>query len=50
MTPEEIARVLAAMQKVEPLDIPQDVADDLDAWERKVVQYGIDKMDKDEEK
>jgi hypothetical protein len=34
MPPEEISRVLAAMRKLEPLDIPEDVAADLDAWER----------------
>jgi hypothetical protein len=43
MSPEEIARVLAAMQQLQPLEIPDDVADDLDAWERKVNQYGIDR-------
>ena len=41
MSPEEIARVLAAMERLEPLDIPEDVAADLDAWERKVNEYGI---------
>ena len=33
MSPEEIARIHAAMQKLLPLDIPDDVAADLDAWE-----------------
>ena len=47
MTPEEIARVLAAMEKVEPFDIPHEVAHDLDAWERKVVQHGIDHTNED---
>jgi len=46
MSPEEIARVHAAMQALLPLDIPDDVAADLDAWERKLNQYGIDNMDK----
>ena len=41
MSPEEIARVLAAMQHLEPLEIPEDVAADLDAWERKIEQHGI---------
>lgn len=35
-SPEEIARVLAAMGRMQPLEIPADVATDLDAWERKV--------------
>lgn len=33
MSPEEIARVLAAMEKLQPLEVPDDVAADLDAWE-----------------
>jgi hypothetical protein len=33
VSPEEIARVLAAMEKLQPLEIPDDVAADLDAWE-----------------
>ena len=46
MSPEEIARVHAAMQKLLPLDIPADVAVDLDAWERTLNQYGIDNAEK----
>lgn len=46
MSPEEIARVLAAMGQVQPLEIPDDVAADLDAWERKSNQHGIDRADK----
>ncbi len=42
MSPEEIARVLAAMEQFRPLEIPDDVAADLDAWERKLNQHGID--------
>jgi hypothetical protein len=34
--PEEIARVLAGMQRLQSLDIPDAVAADLQAWERKV--------------
>ena len=45
MPPEEIARVLAAMQKLEPLEIPEEIAADLDAWERKMNQHGIDHTD-----
>ncbi len=46
MSPEEIARVLAAMGRLQPLEIPDDVAADLDAWERKLNQHGIDHADK----
>jgi hypothetical protein len=42
MSPGEIARVLTAMQKLEPLEVPEDVAADLDDWERKINQHGID--------
>lgn len=40
--PEEIARVLAAMQRLQPLNIPDEVGADLDAWERRLNQCGID--------
>jgi hypothetical protein len=40
--PEEIARVLAAMQRLQPLDIPDEIGSDLDQWERKINQRGID--------
>ena len=43
--PAEIARVLAAMQRLGSLDIPDAVAADLDAWERKLNQHGIDHAD-----
>ena len=46
MSPAEIARVLAAMGQMQPLEIPDDVAADLDAWERKLDQHGIDHADK----
>jgi hypothetical protein len=49
MTPAEIARVLAAMGRLQPLEIPDDVAADLDAWERKLNQHGIDHADEDGE-
>jgi hypothetical protein len=32
MSPAEIARVLAAMGRLQPLELPHDVAADLDAW------------------
>ena len=45
LPPEEIARVLAAMQKLEPLEIPDEVGADLDDWERKINQHGIEHRD-----
>jgi hypothetical protein len=45
MSPEGIARVLAAMQQLELLDIPDDVAADLDDWERKINQRGVEHRD-----
>ena len=46
ITPEEIERTLAAMQTLEPFDIPPDVLADLEAWERKINQYGIDNAER----
>lgn len=46
MPPDEIARILAAMQLLQPLEIPEETAADLDAWERKLNQQGIDNADK----
>jgi hypothetical protein len=40
MPSEEIARVLATMRKLEPLEIPADTATDLEAWERTLNQHG----------
>ncbi len=45
VSPDEIARVLAAMGQMRPLEIPEDVAADLDAWEAKSNQHGIDHAD-----
>jgi len=45
MSPEEIVRALDAMGRMQPLEIPDDVAADLDAWERKLDRYGIDHPD-----
>jgi hypothetical protein len=42
MSPLEISRVLAAMERFQPLEIPDDVAADLEAWERKLNERGID--------
>lgn len=44
--PEEIARIDAAMQKLLPLEIPDDVAADLEAWERTLNRHGIDHFEK----
>ena len=44
--PEEIAWVLAAMGRMQPLAIPDDVAAELDAWERTLNQHGIDDVDR----
>ncbi len=49
MSPGEIARGLAAMGRLEPLETPHHVASDLDAWERKLNQRGIDQADEGDE-
>src|SRR5258708_6047180 len=46
MTADEIARTLAAMEKVEPFDMTGDERADLRAWEQKVKEYSIANMDK----
>jgi hypothetical protein len=46
MSSAEIARVLAAMGRIQPLEIPDDVAADLDGWERKLNQHGIEQAGK----
>jgi hypothetical protein len=45
MSAAEITRVLEAMARLQPLEIPDDVAADLDAWEKKLNQRGIDHAD-----
>jgi hypothetical protein len=47
MTCQEIERVLAAMQSLEPLDLPEGTAADLDAWENRLKQHGIDRVEHD---
>jgi hypothetical protein len=42
---EEIARVLAAMQTLDSWNVPANVAADLDAWEHKINQHGIQHSD-----
>jgi hypothetical protein len=46
VTPAEINRVLAAMQQLQPLDIPIGVAEDLAAWERQLDRHGIENAEK----
>jgi hypothetical protein len=41
----EIVRILAAMQKLDPWTIPPDVAADLDDWEQKINQRGLEYRD-----
>jgi hypothetical protein len=41
----EITHVLAAMQKLGPWDIPEDVAAELEDWERQLNQRGIEHRD-----
>lgn len=45
VTAAEVARILAAMRRLRPLEIPDDVAADLDAWERELNQHGIDRAE-----
>jgi hypothetical protein len=46
MTPEEIAETLAAMEKVEPLDMTDEERAAADEWEKKVNDYTIKNFDK----
>lgn len=46
MTPEEISRTLAAMERVEPFDWTDEYRAEADAWEKKVNDYTIANMDK----
>jgi hypothetical protein len=46
MSPEEIARVLAAMKKIEPFNWTDEERAEADAWEKKINDYGIANMDK----
>ena len=45
LPPEEISRILAAMKKMAPWDIPANVSADLDAWEKKINQRGLEHRD-----
>ena len=46
MSSEEIARVLAAMEKVEPFDWTPEERTAADAWEKRNNDYSIANMDK----
>jgi hypothetical protein len=46
MPPEEIARVLAAMEKIEPFDWAPEERAAADAWEKKANDYTIANMDR----
>lgn len=48
LPPEEIARILAAMQRLQPLEIPDDVGAELDEWERRINRRGIDHVDEED--
>ena len=41
LPPSEIAMVLAAMNQLEPLELSLEEAADLDAWERRLNEHGI---------
>jgi hypothetical protein len=45
LPPDEIARILSAMQQLPSWDLPEDVAADLDAWEKRINQHGIVRRD-----
>jgi hypothetical protein len=45
MGPDEISRTLAAMEKLEPFDLTNEEAAELDSWEQQVNQYTIANMD-----
>lgn len=46
MPSEEIARVLAAMEKIEPFDWTTEERAAADMWEKKTNEYGISNFDK----
>lgn len=45
MPADEIDRVLAAMRRLQPWDIPDEVGAELDDWERRVNERGIEHRD-----
>ncbi len=48
MSPEEIARVLAAMQEVEPFMMTEQEQAESDAWLQKIKEYTIGKMNQED--
>lgn len=46
MTPDEIARTLAAMEKVQPFEMTEEERADIEAWRQKVKEYTIANMHK----
>lgn len=44
-TPNEIAHTLAAMDRLQPWDLPDEVATELDEWEQRINQRGIEHCD-----
>jgi hypothetical protein len=47
MTPEEIAGILAAMDRVEPFEMTATEQAELESWGRKVKEHSIKNIDKD---
>ena len=45
LSTDEIARILTAMQTLEPWEIPETLAADLDDWEKKLNERGIEYHD-----
>lgn len=45
LPPEEITRIISAMEQLESLDISDEEAADLDAWERRIDKHGKDHAD-----
>jgi len=46
LPPEEIARILAAMKNIEPLELTPELESELTEWEKKLNQHGIASQDK----
>lgn len=45
LAPAEISRLLLTMEQLEPWDIPAAVVSDLEDWERKINDRGIERSD-----
>lgn len=46
LPPEEIARILAKLERLGPFELTPELADELTAWEKKINDYGISNQDK----